>query len=625
MSLPLGPLGPESTHPRPQFAMAMIRFSLVSTLAVLAPLASAVQGTPAGYYDTVDATDATTLRSTLHAVIDDHTRIPYTSASKDTWDVLERADEDPSASGRILDVYKNESYAKVGGGNPDYNREHTWPNSYGFPDDGSSNYPYTDCHGLFLCDSGYNSARSNKPYRYCDSACNENETIGGGTGVYPGNSNWESGFDTQGTWEAWNGRRGDCARAILYMDIRYEGGFHAITGHAEPDLIVTDSEALIDASSTGSNESIAYMGMKSVLLLWHTEDPPDQKEMDRNDEIFIDQGNRNPFIDHPEWVGLMWPTGGGTPTADPWINEFHYDNSGADVGEFVEIAGPAGLDVTGYRVIGYNGAGGGEYDAETLAGVIPDQQDCIGTLSVAFVGLQNGAPDGICLVNNLNQVIEFISYEGAILATDGPADGMTSVDIGIAESSSTVAGDSLQLIGTGASSGDFTWSAQAESPGSQNSGQTFSGGCDGTVTFYGCGINPAGSLTVVSGAPTIGTTLTLGVDNPLGTQAVGSLPFLTLAFTPDPSFPCGLPVPGFGMAAPGAVGELLIGFLPPNPFATIAGTAWAGAGSPAPIPVVFPNNPALVGFSIFAQGILLDIGGAIPFGVTEAAELSIGQ
>ena len=128
--------------------------------------ATLIKTIPSGYYDTVDATNAATLRATLHAVIDDHTRIPYTATATDTWNVLELADEDPNDSGRILDVYLNASYPKYGEGNIDYNREHTWPNSYGFPNDLVSNYPYTDCHQLFLCNDSYNTSRSNKPYRH---------------------------------------------------------------------------------------------------------------------------------------------------------------------------------------------------------------------------------------------------------------------------------------------------------------------------------------------------------------------------------------------------------------------------------------------------------------------------
>ena len=82
-------------------------------------------------------------------MVDDHTRHPYTSSSTDTWDIINAADEDPDNSGNIIDLYKNASYAKIPGGTGAYNREHSWPKSYGFPNDGSNNYPYTDTHHLF--------------------------------------------------------------------------------------------------------------------------------------------------------------------------------------------------------------------------------------------------------------------------------------------------------------------------------------------------------------------------------------------------------------------------------------------------------------------------------------------
>ena len=143
---------------KPSFECApRVRRSLTRPVARLAlPLlglctAVAAQGPP-GYYTSVNTSSATTLRQTLHLLIDDHTRFPYTSTATDTWDVLEQADEHPANSGAILDLYKNTTYTKVGGGTSNYDREHSWPKSYGFPNDGASNYPYTDCHHLFLCD-----------------------------------------------------------------------------------------------------------------------------------------------------------------------------------------------------------------------------------------------------------------------------------------------------------------------------------------------------------------------------------------------------------------------------------------------------------------------------------------
>jgi len=223
----------------------------------------------------------------------------------DTWNVLEMADEDPNDSGRILDVYQNQSYQKFSAGNNDYNREHTWPKSYGFPNDGSTNYAYTDCHHLFLCDSGYNSSRGNKPYGTATGSITErgtapNNGVGGGTGTYPGWSNW---YNTT-FWEVWFDRRGDVARALFYMDVRYEGGVHNGTQVNEPDLILTNNLSLIQ--TTGSNASVAYMGIMSVLLEWHLADPVDQKEENRNDAVAVWQLNRNPFIDHPEWVTCIF-------------------------------------------------------------------------------------------------------------------------------------------------------------------------------------------------------------------------------------------------------------------------------------------------------------------------------
>lgn len=257
------------------------------------------------FYRDVDATDTATLRATLHLAIDDHVKVPYTSAETDTWDVLNLADEDPVDPTSILDIYKNAVYTKIPGGDGIYNREHSWPNSYGFPSDGATNYPYTDCHHLFASDKIYNGDRGNLPFGSCSAGCSERATlanhgVGGGSGVYPGNSNWFSGT----AWETWNARRGDVARAQLYMDLRYEGGAHGATGFAEPDLRLTDDAGLI--VGTGGNAAVAYMGRLATLLAWHLADPVDARERRRNEIVHTHQANRNPFIDHPVWVRCLW-------------------------------------------------------------------------------------------------------------------------------------------------------------------------------------------------------------------------------------------------------------------------------------------------------------------------------
>ena len=279
---------------------------------------------PAGYYNSVDATSAETLRRTLHEIIDDHTRVRYTSDTQtDTWDVLKRADEDPGDGNRVLDVYRNASYVKAEGGNANYNREHSWPKSHGFPDDGPGNYPFTDCHHLFLSDSGYNSSRSNKPYGLCAAECSEKPTEanggqgGGAGGAHPGTSNWTR----TGTWETWAGRRGDVARALFYMDVRYAGGTHGVTGHAEPDLVLTDDLALVQAG--GDNRPLAHMGRLSTLIEWHKADPVDDREGRHNEAVFEVQGNRNPFVDNPAWAACVFEgqCGPAQPPVEPGTQE----------------------------------------------------------------------------------------------------------------------------------------------------------------------------------------------------------------------------------------------------------------------------------------------------------------
>ncbi len=140
-----------------------------------------------------------------------------------------------------------------------------------------------------------------------------------------------------------------------------------------------------------------------------------------------------------------------------FINEIHYDNDGGDVDEGIEIAGPAGTDLTDWQLVPYNGSNGGQYSATELSGTIPDQENGFGTLWFPISGIQNGAPDGIALVAPGDVVVQFLSYEGDFTATDGPADGMTSTDIGVSEGGSTPVGYSLQLQGIGDSYDDFTW------------------------------------------------------------------------------------------------------------------------------------------------------------------------
>jgi uncharacterized protein len=164
---------------------------------------------------------------------------------------------------------------------------------------------------------------------------------------------------------------------------------------------------------------------------------------------------------------------------DVFINEIHYDNDGTDTGEAIEIAGPAGTDLAGWSIVLYNGSSGAVYNTTALSGTIPDQDSGYGTLIFTYPsnGIQNGSPDGIALVAPGDVVVQFLSYEGTFTAVGGPADSLLSIDIGVQEGSSTPAGDSLQLVGSGTSYEDFAWSGPvASSYGAVNAGQSFGGG-----------------------------------------------------------------------------------------------------------------------------------------------------
>ena len=156
-----------------------------------------------------------------------------------------------------------------------------------------------------------------------------------------------------------------------------------------------------------------------------------------------------------------------------FINEIHYDNSGSDTGEGIEIAGTAGTDLSAYSIVLYNGADQEADDTIDLSGILPDQMGGYGTLEFYISGIQNGSPDGFALVKG-DEVIQFLSYEGDFTAADGPAAGMLSTDIGVAESSSTPEGFSLQLKGEGSYYEDFEWaSASSNTFGEVNNDQIF--------------------------------------------------------------------------------------------------------------------------------------------------------
>src|ERR1041385_7668505 len=170
-------------------------------------------------------------------------------------------------------------------------------------------------------------------------------------------------------------------------------------------------------------------------------------------------------------VSPLWSVANGATAAvslpDVRISEFHYDNSGTDVGEAVEISGPAGTDLSAWSLVLYNGnsASRAPYTTTSLSGqVIPATCGTRGVIVGSYPtnGIQNGAstatgtdPDGFALVNGAT-VVEFLSYEGSFTAASGAAAGLVSTDIGIRELGTEPAGQSLQRDGSGTWSGPLT-------------------------------------------------------------------------------------------------------------------------------------------------------------------------
>lgn len=226
------------------------------------------------------------LREALHQIIRQHTVIPYTSSSRpDTRAALAVLYQHPQDTNLLWLVYA-QRYQPLStfGTASGWNREHRWPNSYGLF---STEPAYSDLHNLHPDDATVNGLRSNKYYDESDP--NEPDYRQPAHFEAPGCSS-----DTN-SWAAPPEARGDLARSLFYMAIRYTGDTLG-----EPVLRLTDETNRIVTGAT-------YMGRLRTLLEWHRADPPDAAERRRNDLIDqLYQHNRNPFVDYPEWVDLTF-------------------------------------------------------------------------------------------------------------------------------------------------------------------------------------------------------------------------------------------------------------------------------------------------------------------------------
>jgi endonuclease/exonuclease/phosphatase family metal-dependent hydrolase len=142
----------------------------------------------------------------------------------------------------------------------------------------------------------------------------------------------------------------------------------------------------------------------------------------------------------------------GPPPGNLWINEIHYRNLGDDVDEGFEVAGAAGLDLSAYRIVLYHGLTYSVASNRVLSGMVPDQGQGFGAVWIAFDHVGDGPNDAVALVyenGGTTSVVQLISWDGQLTAVDGPAQGLTSTDIGVQQPAANPVGQSLALCGTG--------------------------------------------------------------------------------------------------------------------------------------------------------------------------------
>lgn len=222
------------------------------------------------YYSSATGLTGDALKAELNKIISGHTVLSY----RDTREALLETDEDPNNPNNFILIYTGESLSKTVSRDL-WNREHVWAKSHG--DFGNDNGPGTDLHHLRAANPSANSSRGNKDF---DEGGQEYKTSGN--------------YSDSDSWEPRDEVKGDIARMIFYMATRYEGNDSYV------DLEVTKGV------ETSPNKEPLH-GNLSVLKEWNNSDPVSDMERARNDEIYNNwQHNRNPFIDHPEWVEAIW-------------------------------------------------------------------------------------------------------------------------------------------------------------------------------------------------------------------------------------------------------------------------------------------------------------------------------
>ncbi|MEW2412771.1 endonuclease [Streptomyces sp. NPDC046866] len=224
------------------------------------------------YYAAAEGKTGAELKAALHSIIKNQSKVTYDGV----WNALKVTDQDPNNPNNVILVYSGRSQSKSsnGGGADDWNREHVWAKSHG--DFGTVTGPGTDLHHLRPEDVTVNSTRGNKDF----------DMGGSPVAEAPGS------YTDADSFEPRDAVKGDVARMLLYMAVRYDGG---------------DGFADLEMDDKVNNGTAPLFGRISVLKQWNRQDPPDAFEQRRNQVIYdVYQHNRNPFIDHPEWVDSIW-------------------------------------------------------------------------------------------------------------------------------------------------------------------------------------------------------------------------------------------------------------------------------------------------------------------------------
>ena len=240
---------------------------------------------PNNYYSSTNNLSGNQLKLALNSIIKGHIEYPYTSSLTDVWDILKESDKDTLNNANVILFYTGWSVnaaQEYNNGNG-WTREHVWAKSHG--QFGNELGAGTDAHHIRPSDGTVNSARSNLDF-----------DIGGS--IYVDNDGETSNKKDEDSWEPRDEVKGDVARMLYYMAVRYEGE------GTEPDLELVDEVNSFYLNEPGKG----YHGKFSTLLEWHKEDPVDIFERNRNEVIYDYQGNRNPFVDYPDFVDLIWGT-----------------------------------------------------------------------------------------------------------------------------------------------------------------------------------------------------------------------------------------------------------------------------------------------------------------------------